>query len=116
MVLRLTMNRSLSTSDHIMNSFIETVLPLLRREIAPSKVLIFGSRIRGNAAPESDIDVIVVSDYFEGMKFVRRMSTVLKKIKFSRHVDFICYTPKEFEEIKDSSTIVKEALAEGVFV
>ena len=71
---------------------------------------------RGEATSVSDIDVIIVSDFFKGIRFVKRMGVVLKKIRFSRHVDFICYTPEEFEEIRNSSIIVKEALLEGIAV
>lgn len=104
------------SSDNILNAFIETIIPVLKKDIAPSKILIFGSRVRGNSTPESDIDVIIVSDFFKGIKFVKRMGIVLKKIRFSRHVDFICYTPEEFKKIQSSSIIVREALSEGISV
>lgn len=110
------MSERASNLDNILNLFIETVIPLLKKEVAPSKILIFGSRVRGEATSESDIDVIIVSDFFKGIRFVKRMGVVLKKIRFSRHVDFICYTPEEFEEIRNSSIIVKEALLEGIAV
>ncbi len=100
------MNNQILKSDAVLNSFIETVVPVIKQDLSPSKVLIFGSRVRGEASEDSDIDVIIVSDFFKGIKFIKRMAVVMKKFRFTRHVDFICYTPEEFEKIQDSSIIV----------
>ena len=40
------------------------VLPKLIAELKPEKILLFGSRIKGTADENSDIDVIVVSNAF----------------------------------------------------
>lgn len=109
------MNERILQSDEVLRLFVETALPVIKRDLAPSKILLFGSRVRGEAREESDIDVIIVSDYFRGVKFVRRMALVLKKVSFPRHVDYICYTPEEFEQVKESSTIVEAALSEGIY-
>jgi len=103
-------------TDAVLKSFVETVIPILRERLAPSKVLIFGSRARGEAGKDSDIDVIIVSEAFRGTRFVKRMSTVLKMVNFPRHVDFICYTSEEFERMKGSSIVVKAAVGEGIAV
>jgi len=108
------MNEHIIQSDPVLRSFMETAVPLIKSSISPSKILIFGSRVRGEATEESDVDVIIVSDFFKGIKFVKRMAVVLKKIRFSRHVDFICYTPEEFEKIQNSSIVIKSAINEGI--
>jgi hypothetical protein len=107
--------RCKKSSDTILDSFIDTAVPEIRKTFNPSKILIFGSRVKGKATEDSDIDVIIVSDFFREIKFVKRMASAVKRIKFSRHVDFICYTPEEFENIQHSSTLVKAALLEGIF-
>lgn len=93
------MNEKITQSDSLLKSFVETVVPVIRKELDSSKILIFGSRARGKSTEESDIDVIIVSDSFKGIKFVKRMAIVLKKIRFPKHIDFICYTQDEFENI-----------------
>lgn len=108
------MNENVLESDAVLKSFVENVVPVIKRDLAASQVLIFGSRVKGEATKESDVDVIIVSDFFRGIKFVKRMAAVLRLIRFSRHVDFICYTPEEFERIKDASIVVKTAVSEGV--
>ncbi len=109
------MNKNTIQTDAILKSFIHLAVPIIKQDFAASKVIIFGSRVKGSATDESDIDVIIVSDFFKGIKFVKRMATVLKKITFPQHVDFICYTPEEFEKIQSSSIVVKSALSEGIF-
>lgn len=36
-----------------------------------NKIILFGSKARGNAKKESDIDLIIVSPYFEEKNFNR---------------------------------------------
>jgi predicted nucleotidyltransferase len=89
------------------------VIPVLQK-INPSRIIIFGSRARGDGKEDSDIDVIVVSDYFKGIPFLKRMPMLLRMIDFEKHIDFLCYTKDEFERIKDNSVIVSSALQEGI--
>lgn len=110
------MHDNIIQSDAVLKSFIETAVPKIKEYLAPSRIIIFGSRVRGKATEDSDIDVIVISDLFRGIKFVKRMALVLKKVRFPRHVDFICYTPEEFERIRNSSIVVKTAVKEGIAV
>ena len=70
-------------------------------------------RLKIGINENSDIDVIMVSNYFLKIPFVKRMPLVLKKIRFKKHIDIICYTPSEFEKIRKTSIILKEALGYG---
>lgn len=96
--------------------FIEEVLPRIKSEFKPTKVVIFGSRVKGVSNEDSDIDVIIVSKNFENIPFLRRMPFALRVAQFSKHIDFICYTPEEFERILNKSTIVMTGLKEGIEV
>lgn len=100
--------------DKWIAKFQAEVLPQIIEGIKPSRVLIFGSRAKGNATEESDIDVILVSAAFAGIPFVKRMEKVIKLARFPKHVDYLCYTPEEFERIKDSSSIIKDALEDHI--
>ncbi|MDI6690003.1 MAG: nucleotidyltransferase domain-containing protein [Actinomycetota bacterium] len=103
-------------TDPWANRFVHKALPLIRKEFSPQKVIIFGSRAKGKARKESDLDVILVSSTFKDVKFLKRMPMVLRKIPFPKHIDYICYTPEELESLKDSSIILDEALKEGIEV
>lgn len=101
--------------DMWIEKFINEAVPRILKEIKSAKIIIFGSRVRGEAKDESDIDVIVISDHFRGMPFLKRMPELLKLVKFGKHIDFLCYTREEFERIKKSSSIINSALKEGLF-
>lgn len=101
-------------ADRWVERFREEALPKIVEEFKPESVLIFGSRASGSAEENSDIDVIVVSSYFADMPFLRRMPYVLRKVPFIKHVDYLCYTPDEYERIKDESAIIMDALENSV--
>lgn len=100
--------------DRWIERFVKEAVPNIVKEINPSQIIIFGSRARGDAEESSDIDVIVVSDYFKGIPFLRRMPILLRLIKFEKHVDFLCYTEDEFEDIKEESIVVSNALKDSL--
>ena len=56
--------------------------PKIIAELRPEKILLFGSRIKGTADENLDIDVIVVSNAFANTPFIERMSLILKMIRF----------------------------------
>jgi hypothetical protein len=55
----------------------------------------------------------MISDSFTNVPFIKRMPMVLKKAPFEKHVDYICYTPGEFNRIKYESSILMDALENG---
>jgi len=96
--------------------FIDEGLPKLLMAVRPSRVIISGSRVRGEVGEASDLDVIVVADSFRDIPFLKRMPLLLKLVRFEKHIDFLCYTEEEFEQVKETSSIVKSALEEGTVV
>jgi len=103
-------------TDIWVKHYISETLPKIKEALNPKSVIIFGSRVRGEGFEESDIDVLIVSDYFSDKSFLGRMPMMLRTFRFPRSVDYLCYSPDEFEIIKTSSIIVKEALNEGMRV
>lgn len=97
-------------ADRWIEEFRKKALPKLAEEFKPEKVIIFGSRVRGTANKDSDIDVIVISSYFADIPFLKRMPLVLKKVPFLKHVDYLCYTRREYEKIKNESSIIMDAM------
>ncbi len=80
------------------------------------RMVAFGSRIRGRARPESDVDLLIVSPAYRGVRRLRRGIELYDDWNLDLPVDFLCFTPEEFEEMKERPTIVREALREGVEV
>jgi len=78
------------------------------------ELIIFGSSISGDYTKDSDVDLIIVSPSFRGKKFYKRALGFHRRWNIDLPVDFICFTPEEFEEKRKQVSIVSEALKEGV--
>jgi predicted nucleotidyltransferase len=102
--------------DKWIERFRHEALPRIIKEFMPEKVLLFGSRVTGEATRDSDLDVIIIASAFKDVPFIRRMKKVLEAAKFPKHVDYLCYTREEFERVKGSSAIIQEALEHHVEV
>jgi uncharacterized protein len=78
--------------------FLAELLPLLRRHGA-SEAYLFGSRARGEAAPGSDLDVIIVAE--TDRPPVERFRDYLPAIaRAGIGVDLFVYTPEELATMK----------------
>lgn len=86
----------------------------LKQHFGAERVILFGSRARGDWLKESDYDFIVVSPQFEGVHFVRRPVELYRYWKGHPGVELLCYTPEEFERKRRQISIVREAVREGV--
>lgn len=97
-------------------SEIGDLIERLSKKIKIEKVIIFGSRARGEEEEESDVDLLIISPDFKAKKFRERALGFYKYSELDFPVDFICFTPEEFEKMKSRATIVKEALEEGILI
>jgi predicted nucleotidyltransferase len=83
------------------------------REFGPEKIILFGSHARGDAGPDSDVDLLVVMPVSGS---VRRkaveIGVALHDIRTPK--DIIVTTPEEFDWRKDAiGTIERPAWREG---
>ena len=78
------------------------------------KLILFGSRARGDFKKDSDFDLIVVSDEFVNGGRYKRAPDIYRAWNMDYPVDFLCYTQKEFNKLKNRVTIVREAVKEGI--
>ncbi len=85
-------------------------------KIGVEKIILFGSYARGDYTNDSDVDLILVGRRFEGKGFHSRFKGLWLKWDLGLPVDFIPYTPKEFEQLRKRVSIVSEALREGIAV
>jgi len=86
-------------------------VPKIIEHFHPEQILIFGSRAKNQQSDDSDLDVIIISDKFKAIPFIKRYGMLFSLIKFPIHVDYICYTAEEFEDIKTRSVIINDALS-----
>jgi len=85
----------------------------LIEKFKPEKIILFGSRARGDSLIESDVDLIIVSKKFKNMKWPIRLSRVAELWEGLIELEPLCYTPEEFEEKKKQIGIVQQAIKEG---
>jgi len=89
-----------------------------RRKVAQrfgiETMILFGSRARGRARPDSDVDLIVVGHRFRRKNPIDRAAPLHLAWDLGMPVDFLCYTPEEFAELSKRPSIVREALREGI--
>ncbi len=86
----------------------------LSQKIKVNKLVLFGSRVSGRPTRYSDFDLIVVSPNFRKVDSLKRSKLFYSEWTMDYPVDFICYTPEEFNKLKKDITIVSQALKKGI--
>ena len=92
---------------------IDEMVRRIVRTVHPEKIILFGSRARGEARPDSDIDLLVIADsskprHQRAAPLYGAVSDILVAM------DILVYTPREVEEwSKVSQAFVTTAVREG---
>jgi len=81
----------------------------LRENIGAVDVYLFGSFARGDWLEDSDVDILVVSEKFEGISMPERINAVRKLATGSLAFEILAYTPKELEEVLERSLVLQDA-------
>ncbi len=97
-----------------MDEVVRKFLAKLKKAFRVEKVILFGSRARGDYLKDSDYDFVIVSKDFDGVHFLDRMKEVVKRCDAFFNADFLCYTPEEFEKKKRQIGTVGYAVKEGL--
>jgi len=85
----------------------------LQRRIRVDRMILFGSRARGDWLLTSDADVMIVSPDFAGRRFVDRSAEILRHWRGRVDLEAFCYTPAEIAERRHEIGIIAQALKEG---
>ena len=99
--------------SHSVDRAINTMVRRIVRQFRPERVILFGSHARGEAGPDSDVDLLVVMPV-EGQKHKKQVQirVALHDIRVSK--DVIVTTPEDFEWRKEiPGTIEYPAAREG---
>ena len=86
------------------------------RDFRLEGAFLFGSRARGDHFLHSDVDVLLVSRDFEGVRFTDRMTMMYDYWSYEYPLEVLCYTPSEFDKKKKQIGIVRHAIKWGVRV
>ncbi|MCD6092921.1 MAG: nucleotidyltransferase domain-containing protein [Candidatus Aenigmarchaeota archaeon] len=86
----------------------------IKKKYDIKKIILFGSRARGDNFITSDYDSVIVSKDFEGVHFLKRMSDIYRYWNNKNDIEPLCYTPKEFIKKGEEIGIVRQAIKEGI--
>lgn len=92
----------------------------VEKKIKIDNIFIFGSAARGQMNKDSDLDLIVISQDFTKMKFMKRLQLLSRASTSTARVvalDAVGYTPQEFAAMDDAdSVMLKKIKREGYFI
>lgn len=97
-------------------SYIKEYVKRLKKDIQPDKVILYGSYLKGKYKEGSDIDLIVISNYFSKMDEDERLNILYRKT-VRIPLDFHLYglTPQEVKEVHPITSLAL-ALKEGKLI
>jgi predicted nucleotidyltransferase len=83
------------------------------RTVRPRRVILFGSRARGDARKDSDYDLLIVADT-DRPTYEVRVDARVAMMDIPVSMDLIVLTPGEFEEeLSWTSSVASTAVREG---
>lgn len=90
---------------------------LSKKKVKVEKIILFGSRARGEELLASDIDILIISDNFAKIPFVERLEVVERAWPSNQLLlEAIPLTLREFEARKKQIGVVQKAAREGLQV
>jgi len=101
------------TADETVQRQIREMVDRIVRQFKPERVILFGSRARGEGAPDSDVDLLVVMQVRGSRRRARlAIRRALHDIRVPK--DIVVTTPEDFEWRKEiAGTIERPAAREG---
>ena len=95
------------------NEFISTMTERIVRDFHPVQIILFGSHVRGDAHPQSDVDLLVVfSELDDKRKAAVDIRRALADLPMAK--DILVTTPEELARQRDQvGTILRAAQREG---
>ena len=96
--------------------YLPEAIELITREFDPLRIILFGSRARGEARADSDLDLLIVLSEIEDKRAVTiDLMRTLSDLPVSK--DIVVTTPQEIAERGDVlGQILRPALREGVTI
>lgn len=94
-----------------MDALVERVTRKIAEAIHPDKIVLFGSRAKGTATEDSDIDLVVV---YSGPKTAREVELEIEDLFFPRDfsMDVIVMTPDHLERYKKIANSLARVVSE----
>lgn len=96
-----------------LRSAIDSITAQLIEKYKPEKIILFGSAARGDATPDSDVDLLIIKRDTPHYAADRIME-ISRLIERDVPVDFLVYRPDEFEKrLRMGDPFIELVLNEG---
>jgi len=100
------------TNDNLIDDIVRRIVETAQ----PDKIILFGSRARGDARPDSDFDVLVIKESSEP-RYRRSVPLYVALADLPAEVEVMVYTPEEIDEWRQvSQAFVTTAVREGTTI
>ena len=95
-----------------MNSTLIHLVDILMREVDPDRIILFGSRARGDNEERSDYDICVLKT---GVTHRRNLAKRIYRLLYDIDVpvDIIVETPEHFDQLKENRFLVYKEIAKN---
>lgn len=104
--------------DEQLNGIIESILQGLQGQIAPQRLVLFGSRAAGGGDEYSDLDLLIIAPS-QDRPLERRLKVrrLLRDLDERIGLDILFYTPEEADLLaREPSSFLRQILATGVTI
>jgi len=103
----------LKVTDQVLAEMVQAIV----REVDPEKIILFGSRVRGEVEPDSDLDLMIVErdEFGKSRNRLDELVRIREALSaFEVPKDILVYSVQEVEEWRDSiNHIIASTLREG---
>jgi predicted nucleotidyltransferase len=104
--------------DHTEKNILKSFINLMTDKVSLNKVILFGSRARGDAEPDSDMDVLVIVD-----EITEEKEDYISECAWEAGFEYgivlvpVVYTVSEWERGPERFSLLAEAIrSEGVYL
>ena len=97
--------------DQIKSILKQYIKIIKQHKIEIEKIYLFGSYARGTATDESDIDIAIISNDFEGDRFLDRRKIVPLRRNIDRRIEPIPFRTEDFTK---SDPLALEIMTNGI--
>ena len=98
------------------NDLIDDIVRRIVETAQPEKIILFGSRARGDARSNSDFDILVIKESSEP-RYRRSVPLYVALADVPAEVEVMVYTPEEIDEWRQvSQAFVTTAVREGTTI
>ncbi len=77
---------------------------ILEEKLGKTTLILFGSYARGDFNLWSDVDIIIISDYFKNIRFIDRPFKLPELYKNISYADIICWDLEEAEKMPSKNS------------